>query len=61
MPVFRCSECGNTVEEEAPPEKCPCGAKFSFDEVFDYANESDDSEEDDEDTLEPDDDEDETY
>ncbi len=55
MPVFRCSECGNTVEDEAPPEKCPCGAKFSFDEVFDYDKESDDDNEE-EDTLEPDDD-----
>jgi len=53
MPVFRCSECGNIVEEEAPPKKCACGAKFSFDEVFDYDNESYD-----EDTLESDNDDD---
>lgn len=42
MSVFRCCECGNTIEEEAPPEKCVCGAKFSYDEVFDYDDEDED-------------------
>ncbi|MFH1126561.1 MAG: hypothetical protein ABIG84_02640 [archaeon] len=49
MSVFRCCECGNTIEEEAPPEKCACGAKFSYDEVFDY----DDDDDDDESEVEP--------
>lgn len=35
MSVFKCAECGNIVEENTPPEKCVCGAKFSFDEIDD--------------------------
>ena len=35
MSVFKCAECGNIVEDNAPPEKCVCGAEFSFDEIDD--------------------------
>ncbi|MEA3342997.1 MAG: hypothetical protein U9Q92_02425 [archaeon] len=47
MPIFKCSECGNVVEDEAPPEKCACGAEFSYDEVHDFEESSKDEDEDD--------------
>ncbi len=52
MPMFRCSECGNVVEDEAPPEKCACGAEFSYDEIHDFEeshrhNDEDDDSDDD--------------
>lgn len=51
MPIFRCAECGNTIEEDAPPKKCECGAEFSYDEVYDF---EESSEKDDDDDLEED-------
>ncbi len=46
MPMFKCSECGNVVEDEAPPEKCACGAEFSYDEVHDFEESSKNEDED---------------
>ena len=42
MSVFKCAECGNIVEEDAPPEKCVCGAEFSFDEIDDISESRED-------------------
>ena len=31
MTVWKCSNCGNTVDQPMPPEKCPaCGEKCDF-------------------------------